>query len=105
MRAIQYTIELSHDAPNFWALSDRQLAASCVEVAQGHIAGTPSFLRAEALRLFLQWREAINAPSRTLADAEQARGRLAALRKRTIQILVRLSLRAATSAQPPARTH
>jgi hypothetical protein len=92
MDSPKYSFEWVHGIPNFWALSDQQLATSCVRIAQGRISGLRPFLRAEALRLFLLWQEALNATSRTREHGEQRAGELAALRKRTIQVLVRISL-------------
>jgi len=78
--------------PDFWSLSDRQLERACRMVADGRVPLSPPFLRAEAMRLFLLWRE-------NAVDVAQPRGEredrvclLAALRKRTIQILVRIAL-------------
>ena len=96
----QYTVELADNIPDFWALSDHQLATSCVRIAEGRFPGSKPFLRAEAMRLFLLWRETVNANSRTRHEMEQRACTIAALRKRTIQILVRLSLPAQYASRP-----
>jgi hypothetical protein len=43
--------------PDFWSLSDRQLERACRIVAEGRVPSSLPFLRAEAMRLFLLWRE------------------------------------------------
>ena len=85
-------MRLVDDATDFRLLSDRQLAHGCLYIARGRFPGVKPFLRTQAMRVFLLWRDAINAQRRTQADCEQAVGALAALRKRTIQLLIRLSL-------------
>jgi hypothetical protein len=92
MGSTQYTFEGVEQMPDFWALSDRQLASSCVRIAQGWVPGLGPYLRAEALRLFLLWKESLGAVCRTRDESEHEAGVLAALRKRTIQILVRISV-------------
>jgi hypothetical protein len=91
MGSTQYTFEGAEQMPDLWALSDRQLARACVRIAQGWVPGSRPFLRAEALRLFLLWKESLDAACRN-RDGEHQAGELAALRKRTIQILVRISV-------------
>jgi hypothetical protein len=81
------------DPPDFWALSDLQLARGCLRIAEGRLPEAKPLLRAEAVRLFLLWQDTLNAVCRTRGDIQETAGTLAALRKRTIQVLVRLSLR------------
>jgi hypothetical protein len=88
----KYVFEQPNPTPDFWQLSDIELAKSCVLVAESRSGPGNAVLRAEAMRLFLMWREAINAPRRRGDDREQGSAMLSSLRKRTIQILVRLSL-------------
>ena len=90
MDSPMYSFEWVHGSPNFWALSDQQLATSCIRIAQGRVPGLRPFLRAEALRLFLLWQEAMHAGSGR--QREELVNVLAGLRKRTIQILVRISV-------------
>lgn len=92
MPTIDHTARIAEDTPSLWQLSDRQLAHSCLYIARGLFPEVKPFLRAHAMRVFLLWRDAIGASCRTQADFEQAAGSLAALRKRTIQLLVRVSL-------------
>jgi hypothetical protein len=86
-----HTFEYVHQMPDFWALSDQQLARTCIRIAEGRIPGSRPLLRAEATRLFLLWHESMNSASRTPENTEQRACLLAALRKRTIQILVSIS--------------
>ncbi len=104
MDSPQYSFEWVHGAPNFWMLSDQQLATSCVRIAQGWVPGLRPFLRAEALRLFLLWQEALHA-SRTREQVVQRAGERAALRKRTIQVLVRISVPQANRDGSAASSH
>lgn len=100
METTQYTLEPDDSMPDFWTLSDRELAAGCIYVAEGRIAGSKLFLRAEAMRLFLMWRETVYADCLTREDVEQRACCLAGLRKRTIQILAGLSLVARERSRP-----
>jgi hypothetical protein len=86
MESSQYGLEWVHLVPDFWVLSDRQLATSCLRLAQGR----SGLLRAEALRLFLLWKEAMPPSPNTGAQREERACVLAALRRRTIQVLVRI---------------
>ena len=61
-------------------------------MAQGHVLVSPPFLRAEALRLYLLWQESLHAACHTCDQREERANVLAALRKRTIQVLVRMSV-------------
>lgn len=79
-------------APDFWHFSDAQLARSCERVAESQSGARNAILRAEAMRLFLWWREVINDTGRGDDDREHRTVTVSGLRKRTIQILVRLSL-------------
>jgi hypothetical protein len=89
---VEYAFETPNPAPDFWAFSDRELARCCVMVAESRSGPSNAVLRAEAMRLFLLWREAINARHRSNEQVEQGIAMLRSLRKRTIQVLVRLSL-------------
>jgi hypothetical protein len=88
----EYVFEQPAATPDFWQFSDAELARSCVMVAESRSGPGNSPLRAEAMRLFLLWREAIQNARRTGYRQEQGLAALWSLRKRTIQILVRLSL-------------
>ena len=78
--------------PNFWVLSNLELANSCKLVGEGRSGPANAPLRAEALRLFLMWREALQSSNRRGEEREERNLMVSGLRKRTIQILVRLSL-------------
>jgi hypothetical protein len=86
--------------PDFWSLSDRQLERACRIVAEGRVPSSLPFLRAEAMRLFLLWREGNVDVAQERCEGEQRACLLTALRKRTIQILVRISLTAAETSAP-----
>ena len=87
-----YVVEQPEAIPDFWQFSDVELARSCVLVAESRSGHHNALLRGEAMRLFLLWREAIHARRRTGEERQEGMALLWSLRKRTIQVLVRLSL-------------
>ena len=78
--------------PDFWRQSNDQLARACLRIAEGHFSSAPATLRAEAARIFLLWRSTLNNPCPAQEAREEQLHLLNALRKRTIQFLVRLTL-------------
>ena len=88
----EYVFAQPDAVPDYWSFSDIELARCCVLVAESRSGLRNALLRGEAMRVFLMWREAINA-RRLRGEAREDRiALLWSLRKRTIQILVRLSL-------------
>jgi hypothetical protein len=100
MAGTLHKLEFTGGMPDFWSFSDDELAATCVRIAEGRFPNTRPFLRAEAMRLYLLWRDALN----TAHQAQHYEGKkaciLAGLRKRTIQILVKLSLPSSATVAP-----
>ncbi|HEY3706257.1 MAG TPA: hypothetical protein VGL22_14435 [Terracidiphilus sp.] len=92
MGATLYTFESVSDTSEFWEMSHEELAEGCIRVAEGQFPQTRPLVRAEAVRLFLLWREAMGTDGTTCDEKERQAGMLAALRKRTIQVLIRVSL-------------
>jgi hypothetical protein len=86
------------EMPNFWDLTDRELAKSCRLMAEGQAMGTSGLTSAEAMRLSLVWNDAFNSPTRSGEEREKRAALIQGLRKRTIQILVRLCIAPATRA-------
>jgi hypothetical protein len=76
---------------SFWDLSDPELASSCRFIAEGHAGGGNRIVRAEALRLFMVWLEALSGKDRDGEERERRVALLLGLRKRTIQIMVNLT--------------
>ena len=87
----EYVFEQPVAVPNYWQFSDAELARSCVLVAESRSGPRNAPVRGEAMRLFLLWREAINDRGKSKVR-EQGAMKLWSLRKRTIQILVRMSM-------------
>lgn len=87
-----YEFEQPAAIPDFWQFSDVDLARCCVLIAESRSGQRNAPVRAEAMRLFLSWREAIQARRQRGADPDLGTVLIWSLRKRTIQILVRLSL-------------
>lgn len=79
--------------PNFWALSDLELALACREIAHSNFPGPHADIRAEAERLFVLWREVLQTPDRIGEERERRHWLSSGLRKRTIQVLVGLSMK------------
>jgi hypothetical protein len=88
----EYEFEQPAAVPDFWQFTEVELARCCVLIAESHSGQRNAPVRAEAMRLFLLWREAIQARRQSGADHDRGTELLQSLRKRTIQILVRLSL-------------
>jgi hypothetical protein len=89
---VEYVFEQPSRMPDYWSFSDVELARCCLLVAESRSGARNALLRGEAMRVFLMWREAINS-RRLRGEAREDRVALLwSLRKRTIQILVRLSL-------------
>ncbi len=89
---VEYVFEQPSRVPDYWSLSDVELARCCLLVAESRSGPRNAFVRGEAMRVFLLWREAINARRLRGEAREDHVALLWSLRKRTIQILVRLSL-------------
>ena len=69
-----------------------ELARSCQLIAHSALGPEHAPLKAEAMRLLLLWRETMIDAPETADHKEQRMMLLAGLRKRTIQVLVRLRL-------------
>jgi len=59
------------EMPNFWDLTDRELAKSCRLMAEGQAMGTSGLTSAEAMRLSLVWNDAFNSPTRSGEEREK----------------------------------
>ena len=88
----EHVFEQPNPVPDYWNFSDGELARSCLLVAESRSGPRNALLRAEAMRVFLLWREAMNAHRGRDGEREDRVALLWSLRKRTIQMLVRLSL-------------
>lgn len=89
MQAIVFTGSAS--PRSFWDLSDVELATSCLMIAEERDSTCESALRAEASRLFHVWRETLEESGADAEELERRAALLSGLRKRTIQILVKLA--------------
>ena len=78
--------------PNFWDFSDVELALACRAIVLGHVAGPYADLHAEAGRLLALWHEALETPDRMGDERARRHSLSSGLRKRTIQVLVLLSM-------------
>jgi hypothetical protein len=76
---------------NYWALSFHRLAQYCREIADDRFPAVDSALRAEAERLYTSWIESLALPEDDFSYNSRRACALAALRKRTIEIAVRVA--------------
>lgn len=76
---------------DFWALKPTQLAHECRLIAAGNIAEAGDKLRTEAKTLASEWSLAIDMPHDDFDEQARRAARIAALRKRTIEILVKVT--------------
>jgi hypothetical protein len=74
---------------NYWALSFRHLAEYCSSVAGNSAPDSDPQVRAEAARVYSAWQESLALPEEGFDNGARRAAQLAALRKRTIQMLVR----------------
>jgi hypothetical protein len=76
---------------NYWSMSDIELARNCRAIAESSSASITDAMKAEAKRLYGDWRDAINFPENGRQERARRATTMAALRKRSIQIMVKLS--------------
>ena len=84
-------MEHENSRTNFWALTSSQLAAQIALIANGDLTAIDAATRAEAGLLVAEWQDALKMPKATLDDEESKVAQLAGLKKRTIEILVKVS--------------
>jgi hypothetical protein len=77
---------------DFWSLSFAQLAARVGSIAHGDPAEFDDATRTEANLLCEEWQDAFNLPTDTLTGQQQRAARLGSLQKRTVEVLIKLSL-------------
>jgi hypothetical protein len=75
----------------FWSLTPSQLCRECSAIAQAAPTPRNLDLRAEAGRLAAEWQEAIDLPRSDAFEESRRASQILALRKRTIEILIRVS--------------
>jgi len=76
---------------DYWSLTSPQLAARISHIAQSDAVDFTSAARAEAGLLAVDWQEALNLPKESFEEQEARRARVAALQRRTIEILIHAS--------------
>jgi len=84
-------MEHEDSGTNFWALSSSQLAAQIALIANGDQTAIDDATRVEAGLLVAEWQDALKMPEATFDDEEIRVAQLAGLKKRTIEILVKVS--------------
>jgi hypothetical protein len=78
---------------DIWSLSSSQLATRCSSIAESDSPAADEALRAEAERLHAEWQDALHLPHEDFDEQARRSALLLALRKRTIEILVRIGQR------------
>ena len=74
---------------HLWSLSSVELARQCQMLADGEPSPDKA-LQAEARRLYMSWQDALDQPEDQYEDHARKAALQAGLRKRTIEILVRV---------------
>ncbi len=75
---------------NFWSLKAVQLAKECRQIAQSDSPQIDENLRAEAKLLAAEFHDALLMPQDEFAEEARRAAQLASLRKRAIEILVKV---------------
>jgi hypothetical protein len=75
---------------DFWLMKPSELGKECSSIAQAVNSTIDPKLRAEAGQLAAEWREAIAMPTGIAFDESRRAALIAALRRRTIEILIRV---------------
>lgn len=100
----EYVFNPPCEIPNFWGMSEVDLARACHTITE--LRPTPEIqpLQAEAARLFDIWCDAIHSPNRPGHERQHRNFMIMGLRKRTIQILIRMAMQGLiTTPTAPAR--
>ncbi|MGH9486453.1 MAG: hypothetical protein ACRD04_02535 [Terriglobales bacterium] len=79
---------------DLWSLPSSQLARDCQTIAESAPAEFDPALHAEAVRMSAEWQEALKKPTDQFDDRARKAGQIAALRMRTIEILLKIRSRA-----------
>ena len=75
---------------DFWSMKPSELGEECSSIARAVHSTVDPRLRAEAGQLATEWREAINLPMHNALDESRRAALIAALRRRTIEILIKV---------------
>jgi hypothetical protein len=75
---------------DFWSLKAVQLARECRQIAQSGSAEIDDRLRTEAALLSAEFQDALHMPQDEFEDEARRAAQLASLRKRAIEILVKV---------------
>jgi len=73
---------------NVWLLTSAQLSHKIQAIADGDTTAIDEALRTEARRLCSNWRDALKPAEKDIEKQSERASQLAAVRKRTIQILL-----------------
>jgi asparagine N-glycosylation enzyme membrane subunit Stt3 len=76
---------------DYWSLTSPQLAAQIDHIAHADPMDFNNATRAESHLLAEEWHEALNLPQEAFEQQEARRARIAALQRRSIEILIHAS--------------
>jgi len=83
-------LEYQESNPDVWSMKSHELRDACREIAHAPREEVQDSLRTEANQLAIEWDEALGLPQLDPFDASRRASIVAALRKRTIEILIKL---------------
>lgn len=93
------------EVPDFWTMSELELAKACRVIAELPTSPAIELVQAETVRLYHIWCETLRSPNRRGPERERRNFILVGLRKRTIQILVRMAMSGMVAAVPTTPVH
>ncbi len=85
-------MDLENSQASVWSLTSAQLARQCRLIAENDSGSIDPALQAEAHRLYAAWQDAFRLPGSDSETRERKAAQQAGLRKRTIEILVKIAL-------------
>jgi len=76
---------------HIWSMNAKQLAEQCRILAESHSTAIDETLKAEAGRLYTAWQDVVQRADDSVEDHTRKASLQAGLRKRTIEILIKIS--------------
>lgn len=76
---------------DYWSLTSPQLATKVAQLANASPTAVSPATSAETRLLALEWQEALNLPKDSFEQQEARRAKLAALQRRSIEVLIHAS--------------
>lgn len=83
-------MEYEKPQTDYWTMKSSELRDHCREISHGSREMASDWLRTEAHQLAVEWQDALEMPQNDAFQESRKATQLAALRKRTIEILVKV---------------